>query len=92
MYWDDRQQEDRTDTVSGNRKRLLWRLTCRKLAHHSTSRHERAIYGILGADLSKVLPMCPTWEDACWACFKVMTDVKADQMILKYNTTHVISS
>lgn len=78
-YWDDQQEANQVHAVRGNRRRRLWKSSCRQMANaNRVSRVEAAIYGLLGGHLEKVLPQCSSWEDACWARFKLASDVWVD--------------
>lgn len=80
--WHDDQQEG--SQVEGNRRRLLWKLTCRKLAEASPMPAEQAIYAMLGGDVGRVLMSgyCQSWEDCCWAYFKTMVSLLEDEWLI----------
>jgi len=80
--WHDQQQEG--SEVEGNRRRLLWKLACRKLAEMSPLPAEQAVYAVLGGDVAKVLASgcCTSWEDCCWAYFKTMLELLEDERLI----------
>jgi nuclear pore complex protein Nup107 len=47
-------------------------------ACHTGGRYEAALYGVLAGYLPAVLPVCSTWEDACWAYCRAWLDNAAD--------------
>ncbi|KAK2558371.1 Nuclear pore complex protein Nup107 [Acropora cervicornis] len=68
--------------TEGNENRDLWKKCCWGLCEKSNySIYEKAIYAALCGNLSKLLPVCKSWEDYLWAFFKVMVDVRVEQVI-----------
>ncbi|XP_067027190.1 nuclear pore complex protein Nup107-like [Acropora muricata] len=68
--------------TEGNENRDLWKKCCWGLCEKSNySIYEKAIYAALCGNLSKLLPVCRSWEDYLWAFFKVMVDVRVEQVI-----------
>ncbi|OCF38190.1 nuclear pore complex protein Nup107 [Kwoniella heveanensis BCC8398] len=54
--------------LEGNRRRALWKKSCRAIAKNPTlSSAERHLYAALISDLPTLLPACDTWEDYLWA-------------------------
>ncbi|WWC64631.1 uncharacterized protein I303_107242 [Kwoniella dejecticola CBS 10117] len=54
--------------LEGNRRRALWKKSCRAIAKNPTlSPAERQLYAALVSDLPTLLPSCETWEDHTWA-------------------------
>ncbi|WVR00241.1 hypothetical protein IAU59_007383 [Kwoniella sp. CBS 9459] len=54
--------------LEGNRRRALWKKSCRAIAKNPTlSAAERHLYAALISDLPTLLPACETWEDHLWA-------------------------
>ncbi|WWC71980.1 uncharacterized protein I206_105939 [Kwoniella pini CBS 10737] len=54
--------------LEGNRRRALWKKSCRAIAKNPTlSPAERQLYAALISDLPTLLPSCETWEDHLWA-------------------------
>ena len=55
--------------------RALWKWTCLQASERAASgaagrpgaMYEAAVYGALGGNVSAVLPVCGSWEDAFWA-------------------------
>ena len=58
--------------------RALWKWTCLQASESAATasgaagqgggtRYEAAVYGALSGNVSAVLPVCGSWEDACWA-------------------------
>lgn len=45
------------------------------------SRYEAAVYGALSSNTSKMLPVCDTWESACWALFRGWLDSQVDSAL-----------
>ena len=50
----------------GNMERLLWKQTALHLSREASSAHERALYGLLGGNVSAALPVCSSWADHVW--------------------------
>lgn len=68
--------------VSGNKKRDIWKQTCFRSAKiHGLTTCEKAILGVLGANLKSVLPVCNSWSDQLWARLKCSIDVKIEQAL-----------
>lgn len=68
--------------TEGNENRDLWKKCCWGLCEKSNySMYEKAIYAALCGNLSKLLPVCKSWEDYLWAFYKVMVDVRVEQVI-----------
>lgn len=65
---------------TGNRTRFLWKKTCSDFAEKSQNEFERGIYGILGGNLPRVLPLLRSWEDYCWAYFKHLAELNLDRV------------
>lgn len=87
-----RQQTE--STVVGNRRRFLWKAQCRAIASTWGMRQiEAAIYGVLGGDVEKVLPVCDNWADSVWTYFKIMNEYQIDNELWnirkKYNDIDV---
>lgn len=83
-YWYDACKENQPTAVEGNRRRLLWRTSCRELAKASPSLHERGIYAVLSGDLDLVLhgeTLCQSWDDVCWAKFRTMVALNIDKKL-----------
>lgn len=83
QFWDDNQEEG--GDVQGNRRRLLWKLACRRLASNTPVPAEQAIYALLGGDMAQVLhtEVLQTWEDYCWAYFKTMVSYLEDSRLIE---------
>ncbi|KAJ3283731.1 Nucleoporin nup84 [Rhizoclosmatium sp. JEL0117] len=66
--------------TSGNINRDLWKLTCLEIAKEpSFDAYERAIYGVLGGNVSTVTPVCQTWEDLVWNHYSYYVETVLDQ-------------
>ena len=74
----DQAEEDLSSEASGGAgtARALWKWACLQASERGGSggggggaagRYEAALYGALSGNVSAVLPVCGTWEDACWA-------------------------
>ncbi len=65
------------ETASGaGTLRSLWKWICLQVADQLSSggsimgaagRYEAAVYGVMSGNVAASLPVCSTWEDACWA-------------------------
>ena len=57
----------------GGTSRALWKWACLQASERcggtggAAGRYEAALYGALGGNAAAVLPVCGSWEDACWA-------------------------
>ena len=57
----------------GGTSRALWKWACLQASERcggtggAAGRYEAALYGALGGNVAAVLPVCGSWEDACWA-------------------------
>lgn len=66
--------------------RALWRWSCFQAAERAgataeasgTGLHEAAVYGTLSSHVARVLPVCASWEDACWAYLRCWLDAAVD--------------
>lgn len=64
----------------GNPRRDLWKYACWCASSTPTmSLMEKAIFGLLSANLSAVLPACSTWEDKIWAHFRCSIDAQIEE-------------
>ncbi|GAQ87116.1 nuclear pore protein 84/107 containing protein [Klebsormidium nitens] len=68
------------------RQRRLWKWTCFLASEKvggegGESKYEAAVYGALSANTSKMLPVCDTWEAACWALFRGWLDSQVDSAL-----------
>mmetsp|Transcript_33440 Transcript_33440/g.73943 ORF Transcript_33440/g.73943 Transcript_33440/m.73943 type:complete len:1069 (+) Transcript_33440:427-3633(+) len=64
--------------------RALWKWACLQVSEQAMrslggGRYEAAVYGVLSGNLAAVLPVCSTWEDACWAYCRAWLDLNTDQ-------------
>ena len=66
--------------------RALWRWSCFQLAERAgaaaeasgSGLHEAAVYAALSCHVARVLPVCTSWEDCCWAYLRCWLDAAAD--------------
>jgi hypothetical protein len=66
--------------------RALWRWSCFQLAERAGGAaeasggglHEAAVYAALSSHVARVLPVCGTWEDCCWAYLRCWLDAAVD--------------
>eukprot|EP00050_Salpingoeca_kvevrii_P011245 m.13888 g.13888 ORF g.13888 m.13888 type:complete len:930 (+) comp3329_c0_seq2:3-2792(+) len=66
--------------VEGNWHRDIWKSTCLLMSEdESFDLYERAIYAALTGNLSLLLRVCSTWEDALWAHFKSLADHRIER-------------
>ncbi|PSC76457.1 nuclear pore complex NUP107 isoform B [Micractinium conductrix] len=71
--------------------RALWRWSCLQLAERAGAAaeasgaglHEAAVYAALGCHVARVLPVCTSWEDACWAYLRCWLDAAVDGALLE---------
>jgi nuclear pore complex protein Nup107 len=42
------------------------------------SKYEAAVYASFSSNVSRMLPVCDTWESACWALFRSWLDAQVD--------------
>ena len=70
--------------ATGNKQHFLFKNSCKLLssAPHS-SMYERAVYGLLGGEVTSVLPVCRSWEDCVWSMYRVMVDREIDTLLAK---------
>ena len=70
--------------ATGNKQHFLFKHSCKLLssAPHSST-YERAVYGLLGSEVTAVLPACRTWEDCVWSMYHVMVDREIDTLLAK---------
>lgn len=66
--------------------RALWRWSCFQLAERAGAAaeasggglHEAAVYAALSCHVARVLPVCASWEDCCWAYLRCWLDAAVD--------------
>lgn len=72
----DQAAEDLSSEASGGagNARALWKWACLQASERgggvgtgAAGRYEAALYGALSGNVPAVLPICGSWEDACWA-------------------------
>eukprot|EP00492_Amphilonche_elongata_P004162 TRINITY_DN4547_c0_g1_i1.p1 TRINITY_DN4547_c0_g1~~TRINITY_DN4547_c0_g1_i1.p1 ORF type:complete len:243 (+),score=28.32 TRINITY_DN4547_c0_g1_i1:59-730(+) len=78
------------DGVAGNSPEmwLMWRRSCRRIAHSSSSDIEKAIYGFLGGLVEFVFPVCRDWQDFVWACGRIWQSWKMEELVKTHVKTH----
>ena len=77
------EDEDGQGSV-GHQRHFLFKAACRRLAAAAAvGSHERAVYGLLGSELSAVLGVSHSWEDVLWSMLRVMVDRDIDAMLAK---------
>ncbi|KAF2754352.1 hypothetical protein EJ05DRAFT_479349 [Pseudovirgaria hyperparasitica] len=74
-------QEDDQPSSSVVAHGILWRRMCHAAANASNNIYERAVYGLLGGDLTSVRPVCSTWEDHLYAHFNCILSFRFDHFI-----------
>ncbi len=72
---------------TGNSRYFLWKSQCRAIASFesvtSVTSIERAVYGILGGDVTSALGVCSSWQDVLWVHLKIMLAQAVDQAIIQ---------
>ncbi|EFA84095.1 nucleoporin 107 [Heterostelium album PN500] len=63
----------------GNPYRNLWRQSCLTLSNNASDEYERAIYGVLAANVGNALPVCKNWYDYLWVYVRVLIDIKLNE-------------
>lgn len=77
----------------GNPRRDLWKYACWSASKTPTmSLMERAIFGLLSANLTAVLPACSTWEDKIWAHFRCSIDTQIEDELRSTRAPKPVSS
>lgn len=71
--------------------RALWRWSCFQLAERAgaaaeaagSGLYEAALYGALSCHVARVLPVCSSWEDSCWAYLRCWLDASVDSALAR---------
>eukprot|EP00775_Hariotina_reticulata_P011330 gene11330-11480_t len=68
--------------------RVTWKWACYAAAEAAANatpgnRWEAAVYGSLCGHLSRVLPVCSSWEDEAWAYCRAWLELKTDHLLLQ---------
>ncbi|KAL4422844.1 hypothetical protein ABPG75_009041 [Micractinium tetrahymenae] len=71
--------------------RALWRWSCFQLAERAGAAaeasggglHEAALYAALSSHVGRVLPVCASWEDRCWAFLRCWLDAAVDSTLAR---------
>lgn len=66
--------------------RFAWRAACKEAAERlgteaaetPAASYESAILGLLSGHVDRLLPLCDSWEDVCWAVFRCWLEVQVD--------------
>lgn len=75
-------QNDIQDTqlIEGNARRDLWKYVCWENAKlPDTSPYERAVFGVLSANVEATIPVCQKWTDKLWAYYRASVDVAVEK-------------
>lgn len=87
------QAQDLASEVEGGAGllRALWRWSCYQAAEQAGAAaeaggaglHEAAVYGALSGHLARILPVCASWEDCCWAYLRCWLDLSVDAALMR---------
>eukprot|EP00890_Picochlorum_soloecismus_P002080 jgi/Picsp_1/2873/NSC_01098-R1_nuclear pore protein 84 107 containing expressed len=76
--------------------RSLWRWACysasEKIGESASDvghgKYEAAVYGLLSANVKRIVPACSSWEDVLWATLRCWLEYHVDKIVLQELQCH----
>lgn len=70
-----------------SKQRFIWKWACYSLSEkivqsRAPNKYEAAVYAAFCSNLQRMLPVCTTWEAACWAMTRAWLDEQVDSYLV----------